>query len=116
MTSKITSSTSLNSVDKKGELKQEEKKPQHLAEVLNVSCDEQILEFIQKKIDKKKVEEPSQNFCKNMKKALDKNFGKEWNVFIGGHFSGSVGAVANGYVELIINKSLKVVIFKTFSG
>lgn len=114
MVSKTSSSTSLSSVSQKSENK--EKKPEHLAKVLNVSCNEEILEHIQKLIDEQKVQESSQKFCKLLKKSLDKNFGKEWNVFIGGHFSGAVGAIENGYVELLIDNSLKVVAFRTFNG
>lgn len=112
--SKIASSSSLSSISEKSQKSQ--KKPEHLAEVLNVSCNEDILEFIQQYIDTQKLEEPSQKFCKSLKKELDKKFGKEWNIFVGGHFCGAVGAVSDGYVELLINGMYKIVAFKTFSG
>ncbi|KRH94236.1 Dynein light chain type 1 [Pseudoloma neurophilia] len=118
MATKLESSTSVNSLNEKKDPKsqKEEQKPEHLAKIDGASCNNDIVEFIQDMIDKEKLTDSSPKFCKKLKKALDKNFGKEWNVFLGGHFCGSVGAVENGYIELTINKTLKVVAFRSYMG
>lgn len=88
----------------------------HISKILKANCEENIIEHIQTLIDKYNAVEPSQKFCKKLKASLDKNFKKEWNVFMGGHFCGACGVVAGGYVELMINNSLKVVVFQSYSA
>merc|ERR1711915_166539 len=111
MASKIATSNSSSSLN---ESKTEEKK--HIAKVVKASCSQNIIDHILNEIDRKKVVEPSQSFCKSMKSSLDKNFKKEWNVFIGGHFCGACVVVEGESIELMINDNIKVVIFRSFSA
>lgn len=92
-----------------------QEKKQHIAKVVKSSCDNNVLEHSLNIIDKYNVKEPSPTFCKKLKDSLDKNFKKEWNVFVGGHFSGVCGYVENTYMEFMLNDNMRIVIFQSFS-
>lgn len=110
VSTKVKSNTSLKEKEKK------EEKKTHISEIKNSSCPQEIIEHIQDTIDKYKIINASLTFCKDLKKSLDKNFKKEWNVFMGKHFCGSVASTENGYVELTINGDLRVIVFRSISG
>merc|ERR1712025_192794 len=82
--------------------------------ILLASCDQHIIDHTLKLIRKYDVKVPNRKFCRMAKDSLDKTFGKEWGVFMGGHYCGAVGVVQNRHFELLINDNLKVIIFQSY--
>ncbi|ELA48419.1 hypothetical protein VCUG_00028 [Vavraia culicis subsp. floridensis] len=101
--------------EKETKAPEEEEKKKHLAKVVKSTCDQNVLDHCLDIIDRYKIKDSSPTFCKRLKDSLDSNFNKEWNVFIGGHFSGMCGFVENTYMELMLNDNMRMVIFQSYS-